>query len=74
MSSKADSGTEPPDPFAAVRENEASVETLTGRTDRIGAAARVILALARGDRPAAADLETLGIPIGPTFDETGGPD
>lgn len=53
------------DPFTTVRQNEAAVETLTEWDGQIGAAARVILALAREDRPDPKDLEAVGIPIGP---------
>lgn len=53
------------DPFTAVRENEAAVEALTDWDGQIGAAARVILALAREDRPDPKDLEMVGIPVGP---------
>jgi hypothetical protein len=53
------------DPFTAVRENEAAVETLTDWDGQIGAAARVILALAREERPDPGDLEAVGIPVGP---------
>ena len=55
-------------PFAAVREREEAVEALADRDDRIGSAARVSLALARDERPDMADLETLGIPVGPSLD------
>jgi hypothetical protein len=53
------------DPFTTVRENEAAVEALTDWDGQIGAAARVILALAREDPPDPKDLEIVGIPVGP---------
>lgn len=50
------------DPFAAVRENAEAVEAVAERNGRLGAAARVALALAHDEQPVAADLETAGFP------------
>lgn len=55
-------------PFDTVRENDSAVETLTDRDDRIGAAARIILALSYDEQPATTDLEAVGIPVGPIGD------
>lgn len=49
-------------PFDPVREHEAAVEAVADRDDRLGAAARVALALARDERPSDDDLETAGFP------------
>lgn len=60
--------TDDPDPLEIVEEHEAALETLADRDDRIGAGARISLALARDDRPDPYDLEELGIPVGPAGD------
>ena len=64
-------GVDDASPFDTIRESEGAVETLVDRDDRIGAAARVSLALARDEQPNMADLESLGIPVGPRFADGG---
>lgn len=54
----------PTDPIELVRENETAVESLTDRDDRIGAMARILLALANDDDPSFEDLDAVGIPLG----------
>ena len=50
------------DPFSAVREKRAVLEGVAEleRADCLPAAARVLLALERGERPAESDVEALG--------------
>jgi hypothetical protein len=58
------------DPFDIIRDEEDALETIAARDwqdhEQIGAAARIVLALARGDRPNIYDLEIAGIPANPT--------
>lgn len=59
-----DEQPETTDSLAPIREHEAAVEALAADTDRddgLDAAARVLLALARDERPDSADLRTLGL-------------
>lgn len=44
------------DPLDNIREDEAAVEQIAERTDRLGAEARVLLALARDEQPDPTDL------------------
>lgn len=58
------------DAFESVRAHRDALETVGAeRTDRLGAAARVFVALADGERPTDADLVAAGLP---TPDELGG--
>lgn len=50
------------DPFDAIRKNETAVEAVAARDGRLGAVARVTLALARDEQPSDDDLETAGFP------------
>lgn len=66
------SESEETDPFDIIRDKEDALETIAARDwqdhEQIGAAARIILNLARGDRPNIHDLEIAGIPVTPTGD------
>lgn len=48
------------DPIAAIRENEDAVKAVAERNGRLGAAARVALALAHDEQPADGDLKAAG--------------
>lgn len=56
------------DPFEVVHQEEIAIKTVADRHDRVGAAARVVLALSQNERPDITDLEAVGIPVGPTGD------
>lgn len=52
------------DPLEAIREAEESVEEVAEREDRLGADARVLLALSRDEYPDTEDLERSHFPSG----------
>ena len=50
------------DPLESIREHESEVEKLAERNDRIGAGARYLLAIARGEVPDRRDADMAGLP------------